>query len=38
VIDLFNRVKVGTTVVVLQQGDSGYNRVAASSYDMRDHN
>jgi lipoprotein-anchoring transpeptidase ErfK/SrfK len=38
VIDLFNRVKVGTTVVVLQQGDSGYSRVAASSYEMRDQN
>jgi lipoprotein-anchoring transpeptidase ErfK/SrfK len=37
VIDLYNRVKVGTTVVVLQQGDSGFRHVASSQFEMRDH-
>jgi lipoprotein-anchoring transpeptidase ErfK/SrfK len=37
VIDLYNRVKVGTPVVVLQQGDSPFSRVAASTFEMRDH-
>jgi len=37
VIDLFNRVKVGTPVVVLQGGDSPFSRVAASTFEMRDH-
>jgi lipoprotein-anchoring transpeptidase ErfK/SrfK len=37
VIDLYNRVKVGTPVVVLEQGDSPFRRIAQSTFEMRDH-